>query len=273
MNAETTPPEPARPEPSFREAGRGPTVVCLHANAGNAGQWRGLMDRLSGSFRVLAPDAWGAGKSPAWPHARPYTLDDELALLEPVLAHAGDRFDLVGHSYGAATALVAAVRHQRRVRSLVLYEPTLFALLDEQRPPPNGADGIRQVCALATAALAQGDRRSAARHFIDFWMGAGALEAMPAHRQEAIEAAMVDVHSWATALFGHATPLSAFAALDLPVLLMVGRESPASSRDVAQLLAATLPRVQVVELAGLGHMGPVTHAEVVNDRIDAFLRG
>ena len=32
-------------EPFFREAGTGPGVVCLHANASTSGQWRGLMER------------------------------------------------------------------------------------------------------------------------------------------------------------------------------------------------------------------------------------
>ncbi len=61
------------------------------------------------------------------------------------------------------------------------------------------------------------------------------------------------------------------ALLEVPVLYMVGSKSPASSRGVARLLTGVLPDVAVVELAGLGHMGPVTHPEVVNDRIADFL--
>ena len=43
--------------PFVRESGHGPAVVCLHSNASNSGQWRGLMEQLSGSHRVLAPDS------------------------------------------------------------------------------------------------------------------------------------------------------------------------------------------------------------------------
>ena len=50
--------------PYFRDAGTGPGVVCIHANASASSQWRGLMDRLSASYRVLAPDSFGAGRSP-----------------------------------------------------------------------------------------------------------------------------------------------------------------------------------------------------------------
>ena len=45
---------------------------------------------------------------------------------------------LVGHSYGAAVALIAALACPERVRALVLYEPTLFSLVDADAPPPNG---------------------------------------------------------------------------------------------------------------------------------------
>ena len=67
------------------------------------------------------------------------------------------------------------------------------------------------------------------------------------------------------------TPAAALAELDVPVLLMVGSKSPLSSRAVAQRLADLLPQVERVELEGLGHMGPVTHPDKVNEVIVRFL--
>ena len=149
----------SRPEPFVREAGAGPGVVCIHANASSSSQWRGLMDQLAATHRVLAPDSYGAGKSPQWPSDRIITLRDEAELLEPVFERAGSPLILVGHSYGAAVALIAALRRPQRVRALALYEPTLFALVDAESPPPNAADGIRQAVANAAAALDVGDER------------------------------------------------------------------------------------------------------------------
>jgi len=259
-------------EPYFREAGAGPGVVCVHSNASSSSQWRALMETLATCFHVLAPDTHGAGKGPAWPVDRPLALRDEVALLEPVFARAGTPFSLVGHSYGGATALLGAVQHPQRVRALVLYEPTLFALVDAAFALPNDADGIRQTVERAGAALATGDRGAAAEHFIDFWMGTGAWRATPQARRGAIESAVVNVQGWGRALFGEPTPLQAFGALTMPVLLMVGQNSPASARAVAQLLAQTLPCLETLEFEGLGHMGPVTHPEVVNPAIEEFLR-
>ena len=257
--------------PFFREAGAGPGVVCLHSNASNSSQWRALMEFLAPTVHVLAPDSYGAGKSPAWPTDRPVGLRDEAALLEPVFALAGEPFALVGHSYGAAVALIAALAQPNRVRALALYEPTLFALLDAESPPPNEADGIRAAVAGAAAALDAGNPARAAECFIDFWMGAGAWAHTPEPRKGPITSSIVNVRGWATALFGEPIPLETFAALSVPVLFMIGKDSPVSSLGVARLLTRKLPRVEVIEFEGLGHMGPVTHPDIVNGAISRFL--
>jgi len=262
----------AAPALYFREAGSGPGVVCIHCNASSSSQWRSLMDRLATRHRVLAPDTHGAGRGPAWPTDRPLTLHDEVALLEPVLDRAGAPFALVGHSYGAAVALIAALRRPERVHAMVLYEPTLFALVDAESPAPNDADGIRATVTRAADALAAGDRTAAAEVFIDYWMGTGAWCAKPELQRNAIEAAVLNVHGWGQALFGETTPLASFRTLDMPVLLIQGSETTPSSRAVSTLLARTLPRVETLTLQGLGHMGPVTHPAQVDTAIEDFLQ-
>jgi pimeloyl-ACP methyl ester carboxylesterase len=259
------------PEPFFREAGTGPGVVCIHANASTSGQWRGLMDLLAPKFRVFAPDSYDSGKSPHWPSDRVIRLRDEAELIEPVLAKAGSPLSLVGHSYGAAVALIAALANPGRVRAMALYEPTLFALIDAERPAPNDADGIRDAAADAGAALDAGNPDAAAERFIDYWMGAGAWKRTPEERRPPIAASVRYIRRWGHALFTEPTPLDAFRSLDIPVLYMMGKRSTASARGVARLLAPALPRVEVVEFEDLGHMGPVTHSEAVNEAIRRFL--
>jgi pimeloyl-ACP methyl ester carboxylesterase len=258
------------PLPFVREVGSGPGVVCLHANASSSSQWRGLSERLAPSFHVLTPDSYGSGKSPRWPD-RTIGLADEAALLEPVFAAAGEPFVLVGHSYGGAVALVAAAQRPGRVRALVLYEPTLFALVNRATPPPNDVDGIRETVQRAGAELDAGRPAGAAECFIDFWMGPGSFSKMPETRRPPILASIVNVRGWGRALLEEPTPLEAFSGLDTPVLYMMGRHSPAPGLAVARLLTRTLPNVQVVEFEKLGHMGPVTHPDVVNDAIVQFV--
>jgi pimeloyl-ACP methyl ester carboxylesterase len=257
--------------PFVREAGSGTAVVCLHANASSSAQWRTLIDRLSPKHRVMAPDSYGAGKSPDWPSTREISLRDEVQFIEPVLRRAGDRFSFVGHSYGGAVVLLAALQDRSRVRSLVLYEPTLFALVDAERPPPNDADGIRNAVKAASSSLDAGDTDSAAMHFIDFWMGSGSWAATPPAKKPAIAESIVNVRRWGHALFSEPTPLRRFGELDVPVLYMLGGKSPESARAVARLLVPALPNVRVVEFPSLGHMAPITHPDVVNAEIDKFL--
>ncbi len=258
--------------PHTRDAGTGPTVICLHSNASHGGQWRALMARLAARHRVLAPDAYGSGASPEWPSDRTIALADEVAFLEPVFAQAGDGFSLVGHSYGAAVALIAALQQPQRVRALVLYEPTLFSLIEADGPAPNEADGIRNAVAAAAAALDAGDKPLAAQCFIDYWMGPGSWHATPPERQPAISNSTVNVRRWAHALITEPTPLARFASLDVPVLLMTGARSTASAHGVARRLLGALPHAEHVVFEQLGHMGPITHPEPVNEAIDLFLQ-
>ena len=260
-------------QPSYREAGQGPGVVCLHSNSSSSGQWRALMEALSRKFHVLAADSYGAGKSPAWPNDRPLTLRDEVALLEPVFARAGDSFVLVGHSYGAGIALIAALTHPKRVRALALYEPTIFALVDADSTPPNDADGICAAVARAVGALDAGDADRAAEYFIDFWMERGTWRRMPPERRSPIAGSIHNIRNWSHALLREPTPVRAFAGLDMPVLYMIGEKSPLPSRAVARILTRVLPRAEVVEFDDLGHMGPVTHPDAVNAAIARFLEG
>jgi pimeloyl-ACP methyl ester carboxylesterase len=123
----------------------------------------------------------------------------------------------------------------------------------------------------SAAALDAGDLERAAERFIDFWTGTGAWARLPAARREPIASSVVNIRAWGTALFNEPTPLAAFSRLHVPVLYMLGKDSPASSRSVGRLLTRVLPRVEVVEFEGAGHMGPITHPELVNDAIARFL--
>lgn len=231
------------------------------------------MTLLASRFRVLAADTLGAGRSPEWPRDRLVTLSDEATFLEPVFVEAGEPFSLVGHSYGAAIALIAALADPDRVSCLVLYEPTLFSVLEEESPGQEAFLDIASVVEASGADVEVGDDYQASERFIDYWMGSGSWEAMPESRKGPVAASMRNVTGWAHALMRDPTTLSAFRRLEIPVLYLVGELSPISSRGVARLLTSALPQVEVVELKGLGHMAPLTDPNHVNPLIEDFLLG
>jgi pimeloyl-ACP methyl ester carboxylesterase len=123
----------------------------------------------------------------------------------------------------------------------------------------------------AGIALDAGDRDTAAELFIDYWMGSGSWKQIPDAHKPHVAASVTNIRRWGHALFSEPTPLRAFRSLDLPVLYMVGNKSTASAHGVARLLTRTLPRVERVEFRELGHMGPVTHPDLVNEVIRQFL--
>jgi pimeloyl-ACP methyl ester carboxylesterase len=94
---------------------------------------------------------------------------------------------------------------------------------------------------------------------------------IPEQRKRPIAASVTNVRRWAHALFTEPTPLEAFRSLNVPVLYITGKRSTPSARGVARLLAAALPRVELVEFENLGHMGPVTDPDPVNEVIEQFL--
>jgi pimeloyl-ACP methyl ester carboxylesterase len=255
---------------AFREAGAGPTVACFHSNASHGGQWRSLMELLAPRYRVVAIDSYGAGKSPEWPSSTEISLADEVALAEPLLA-GPPPMHLVGHSYGGAAALRAALQHPERYASLALYEPTLFALVDQLHPAPNGTEGIKDAVMAAAACLERGDTDGAGRSFIDFWMGPGNWDRMPAERRAPLAASTTNIRRWAHALVTDPVKPDDLRTLRMPVLLLTGAASPESAHAVIRALQGLLPNVSTIELPGLGHMAPVSHPQPVNALIATFL--
>jgi len=123
----------------------------------------------------------------------------------------------------------------------------------------------------AGVALDSGNQDAAAERFIDYWTGTGSWKQTPEQRKPSIAASVRNVRRWGYALFTEPTPLAAFRSLDVPVLYMVGKRSTPSAHGVARLLTAALPRIEVVEFENLGHMGPITHPDAVNEVIGRFL--
>ena len=261
------------PSTFVRESGQGVPVLCLHSNASASSQWRGLMEVLAPRYRMVAPDLLGAGRSAPWPVASGARLQHELDALAPVLQALGERFHLVGHSYGAALAMVLAQSAPQRVVSAVLYEPTTFPMLQRPGPGDPAATGIAAAATAAITAVDQGDLDAAAEGFIDYWMGTGSWAAMPLARRGPVAESMRSVRQWTEAIFAQPWTPAGLARLAMPVLLLGGERSPGSARDLLPLLVQALPQAALQLLPGLGHMAPVTHPDQVNPQIEAFLLG
>lgn len=256
--------------PHVRSCGDGAPVVLLHSSASSGRQWESLATTLSRRYRAHAVDLHGHGGTLAWTDTRPLRLDDDVALVEPLL-HAPGGAHLVGHSYGGALALKIAALHPDRVKSVVVYEPVLFRLLFDYRRRDRAASEVLIAAASIRNWLALGFAERAAQRFVDFWSGTGSWEALSAPQQQLIAARIPVVVAHFHALFDDSLDLAAVSRLPMPVLSLSGSATRAATRRIGELLRHALPQATHVTFAEVGHMGPITHSTAINALIRRFL--
>ena len=119
-----------------------PTLVLVDGITSSAVSQADAIDHWSAlGYRVIAVDARGHGLSPRWEsdeleRAGEVLVDDAVAVLEDLAVQARGRRALglpdapapvvIGHSMGAATAMVVAGRRPELVRGVVLHDPARY---------------------------------------------------------------------------------------------------------------------------------------------------
>lgn len=256
----------------YRDEGRGIPVVLGHSSTGSSGQWRELFKRMSGRFRLLAPDHIGYGRTPAYLGDVPL-MEQEIAIVDALIRSMSQPVHLVGHSFGGSVLARVAVRMPEQVRSLTLVEPTLFYLLAPSGRASEHAE-IKAVADRVVRYVDAGNAAEAARGFIEYWVGPGAYDAMDDRLREAVRAGMAKLRvEWATAFEPHGATAEALSALAMPVQLIGGSRTTRAARAVVDVLRTLCPRAAYAEIEGAGHISPVTRADAVNEMIDIFVSG
>jgi pimeloyl-ACP methyl ester carboxylesterase len=102
------------------EYGDGRPVAILHGLFGSGRNWAGIAQRLAARRRTIAFDLRNHGASP-WADTMSYA---EMAadLRAAMLARGHRRYDLLGHSMGGKTAMVAALADPAAVERLVVVD-------------------------------------------------------------------------------------------------------------------------------------------------------
>ncbi len=113
----------------YLRVGEGPDLVMIHGLSGNLAVWHlKMIPILRDHYRVLTYDMRGHGYSDV--PSSGYTTADMAGDLELLLDALGiELCDLVGHSYGADTALYYALIHPERVKQVIAVEAGLSALI------------------------------------------------------------------------------------------------------------------------------------------------
>jgi pimeloyl-ACP methyl ester carboxylesterase len=229
-------------------AGAGRPLLLVHGGLATAADWGPMWPRLTARHQVTALDRRGRGASGDTP---PYALAREFEDVTAVTAHlaaaAGGPVDVLGHSFGALCALGAAAAGAP-VRRLALYEPTGPATVPEDwrrrarelaadQPGPVLASFLTEIIGMAPEQ-------------------ARALRDAPGGR-DVLPVVAATLSREADALAG-ADLAGLAAAVTVPVLLLLGADSPAWAAAVTRTLKAALPVAAISRLPGCGHQAIYT---------------
>lgn len=254
----------------YRDEGNGPAIILGHGSTGRGAQWRDLIARLSDRFRLIAPDHLGYGKT--GPHTGDLSvMKHERAIITALMDLAGEPVHLVGHSYGGAVLTQVATQAPERVRTLTVVEPVCVNLL----APAGKITEYQEFQAFAGRVIGYvdaGNPRGAARAFVDYWGGSGAYDALDPRVKDAVIRGTSKLRQELPCAFedGPATCV-AIAKLSMPILLIAGANTTLAARGVVDVLRRLWPQARYAEIAQAGHMAPVTHADLVNPIIEAFI--
>ena len=241
----------------FRIMGSGETIVMLHGSMASKEQWSSLARLLSKEYRVVTIDLLGYGRSPMPKILEEYDIEEESKHIQDTLAEIEDLhcYHLVGHSYGGTVALHHAFTNQTPVKSLILYEPMAFHLLDHDHPLL--AESY-DMAADIVEDIQQGNSVTGAKKFIDLWLPEGTFDRTTELEKKmlavGVKKMVHDFRSSVTAPYG----LKDYMGLHIPTCLLAGKTSPAYSLCITDVVGSCLPNVEVHIVEG-GHVGLFTH--------------
>ncbi len=245
--------------------GAGPPLLLVHGFPLDHSMWRGQIDGLSGSRRVIAPDLRGFGASQVTPGiVTMEQLADDLAELLSALDIA-EPVTLCGLSMGGYVAWQFWQRHRERLDRLILCDTRATA---DTREVAKG----RQL--MASEVLRDGARVAA-----DSMIPKLFAESTQRQRPELVQATRdvilaTSPEAIAAAQLGMASRpdmTSRLGEIDVPALLVCGEHDGISPPSEMQGLAAAMPHAEFVSIADAGHMAPLEQPQAVNEAIERFL--
>ena len=204
--------------------------------------------------------------------ASPVSVVDHAADAAALLSHLGvTRAHVAGHSTGGAVAAQLTLEHPETVHTLTLLELSLLSV-------PSGEVFFQQV-GPAFEAYGGGYHEGAVAMFMTVASGLG-WEACRAVLEARVPGAVAHAIKDADTLFGVELPAlgewqfaaEQAAAIECPVLSVLGSDTHPLWVDVAAFLRTSLPHVEERTIDGVGHLLHIQRAEPVAQVMTEFLK-
>lgn len=249
--------------------GEGPAVVLLHGQPGTAGDWQWVAPRLDDRYRVVVPDRPGYGRTGGTATGFHGNAEAVVALLDRFEV---DRAVLVGHSWAGGVVLAAASNSPDRVAGMVLVSsvgPGEHIGWDDRLL---AAPVLGEAIAAATiGGLGLVLGRSRVQKFLNDHLDGRAAEAVEAMTRLTLGGSGV-WHAFVTeqrALLLELDDLArGLGAMDIPAVVLHGRNDRLVPPSVAEHVAATLPDASLQLLYGVGHLIPHDRPAAVAAAVD-----
>jgi pimeloyl-ACP methyl ester carboxylesterase len=139
-------------------AGEGSLLVLVHGSWSDHHAWDVAVPELARSWRVVAYDRRGYGRSAPW--RTPRSVGGDVADLAALIEGIGGPAFVVGGSFGGSIALALAATRPELVRGVAAHEPPALDLL-----PAADTAALRAQAAAVMQVIERGDREAAARLF------------------------------------------------------------------------------------------------------------
>jgi pimeloyl-ACP methyl ester carboxylesterase len=262
----------------YVEQGSGIPVVFVHGSLSDYSYWDTQLSAFSGQYRAIAYSRRynPPNENPATTGYSAVTDSDDLAAFITRLRLG--RVYVIGHSYGALTALFLATRHPDLVRAVVLAEPPAVPLLrhlpDEQAVKGNAmfADIQKRMVEPMQRRFAAGDAEGGVEIFINYvFNDPRAWAGMPqADRTAALRAA----HEWDLMMTsGQLFPeldVAVLRKISVSVLVMSGGTSFPFLQYIDQQLVRLIPGARNIVYPEAGHQMWLVYPQLCRDDAIAF---
>ncbi|MDQ6910220.1 MAG: alpha/beta hydrolase [Actinomycetota bacterium] len=243
-----------------------PAVVLLHAFPLNSRMWDDQIDALQDRWRVIAPDLTGFGDAGAPDDPATYSVEAYADEVAATLADRGvERAVIGGLSMGGYVAFSFLRRHRGTVAGLVLADTRAAA--DTPEVAERRVAQQHQVAENGTAELIESS--------LDNLLSDDTKQ----HRPEVVEAARklmaqnppAGMIGALDAMRRRPDAIDELAAIDVPVLILVGAADKTSPPDVAADMAARIPDARLEVLPGAGHLSNLEASDAFNAALISFL--